>query len=242
VTPGGFYHIARRAAPPGVTGTDVFLAPHDPGFDPGRPADTVLSVDALCLNRDLPTDLPFAGGHPILRLVDGVAAVRGITAVTAATTTLRPPLREKGFWRLISHLSLGHLSVTGGADGANALKEVLRLYDFRDTAETRAAIDALTAITSEAGVARAPEPDLSHSGRTVRRRVPPTFCRGLDISIEMEPRAWQTSGLYLLASVLEKFFRLQATINSFTRTKVLLRGRPGVAASWPARSGARRLG
>jgi type VI secretion system protein ImpG len=242
VTPGGFYHIARRAAPPGVTGTDVFLAPHDPVFDPGRPADTVLSVDALCLNRDLPTDLPFAGGHPILRLVDGVAAVRGITAVTAATTTLRPPLREKGFWRLISHLSLGHLSVTGGADGANALKEVLRLYDFRDTAETRAAIDALTAITSEAGVARAPEPDLSHSGRTVRRRVPPTFCRGLDISIEMEPRAWQTSGLYLLASVLEKFFRLQATINSFTRTKVLLRGRPGVAASWPARSGARRLG
>ena len=28
--------------------------------------------------------------------------------------TLRPPLRENGFWRLVSHLSLGHLSVTGG--------------------------------------------------------------------------------------------------------------------------------
>ncbi len=57
--------------------------------------------------------------------------------VTAPTTTLRPPLRENGFWRLISHLSLGHLSVTGGTGGADALKEVLRLYAFRDTPETQ---------------------------------------------------------------------------------------------------------
>ncbi len=64
---------------------------------------------------------------------------------------LRPPLREKGFWRLVSHLSLGHLSVTGGEDGAVALKEVLRLYDLRETAETRTAIEALTGISASAG-------------------------------------------------------------------------------------------
>ena len=55
-----------RGAParPGVPGTEVFLAPHDPDFDPDKPAEAVLSVDALCVNRDLPTDLPFGGGHP----------------------------------------------------------------------------------------------------------------------------------------------------------------------------------
>ena len=47
--------------------------PADPDFDPERPADTVLSVDALCINRDLPTALPFGGGHPRLRLVEGDA-------------------------------------------------------------------------------------------------------------------------------------------------------------------------
>ena len=147
--PGGFYHVARRAAAPGVPGTEVFLAPHDPDFDPDRPADAVLSVDALCLNRDLPTDLPFGGGHPRLRLVEGTAAVAALNAVTRATTTLRPPLRETGFWRLVSHLSLGHLSVTGGAEGAAALKEVLRLYDLRDTrGNPHAAIEALTGITA----------------------------------------------------------------------------------------------
>ncbi|MGD0106751.1 MAG: type VI secretion system baseplate subunit TssF [Rhodopila sp.] len=237
---GGFYHIARRDAASGVPGTEVFLAPHDPDFDPMRAGDTVLSVDALCLNRDLPTDLPFGGGHPILRLAEGSAAVSGIIAVSAPTTTLRAPLRDKKFWRLISHLSLGHLSVTGGPDGAAVLKEVLRLYDFRDTAETRAAIGAITAIVTEAGVARAPDPP--QTGQQTRRRTPPMFCRGLDITLEMEPRAWQVGGLFLLASVLERFFALNATINSFTRTRVVLRGRSGTAASWPARSGTRSLG
>jgi type VI secretion system protein ImpG len=243
-TPGGFYQVTRRDAAPGVPGTEVFLAPHDPEFDPERPADTVLSIDALCLNRDLPTDLPFSGGHPVLRLVEGIAAVSGVTAVLAATTTLRPPLRDKKFWRLISHLSLGHLSVTGGTDGAAVLKEILRLYDFRDAAETRAAIDAITSITSETGAARAPDPHppSPRAGGGQRARTPPAFCRGLDITIEMDPRIWQTGGLYLLASVLERFFALNATINSFTRTKVELRGRAGAVASWPARSGTRQLG
>jgi type VI secretion system protein ImpG len=120
------------------------------------------------------------------------------------------------------------------------MKEVLRLYDFRDTAETRAAIDAVTGIVSEAGVARAPDPP--RTGQQSGRRSPPAFCRGLDISVEMEPRTWQVGGLFLLASVLERFFALNATVNSFTRTKVVLRGRSGNAASWPARSGTRRLG
>jgi type VI secretion system protein ImpG len=226
--PGGFYHTARRAAAPGVPGTEVFLAPHDPDFDPDRSTDAVLSIDAICVNRDLPTDLPFGGGHPRLRLVEGAAAVASLNAVTAATSTLRAPLRDAGFWRLVSHLSLGHLSVTGGAEGAAALKEILRLYDLRDTAETRTAIEALTGIGAGPGTARAP-------GRAGG------FCRGLEINLEFDPRAWQVGGLYMLAAVLERFLALHGTINSFTRTRVTLRGRPGTAAAWPARSGTRVL-
>ena len=50
----GFYHLARRPTAAPLTGTEVFLAPHDPEFDADSPSGTVLSVDALCLNRDLP--------------------------------------------------------------------------------------------------------------------------------------------------------------------------------------------
>lgn len=228
-TPGGFYHAVRREGAGGLGGTDVFLAPHDPDFDVDRPTDAVLSIDAICLNRDLPGELPFGGGHPRMRLVEGVAAVSRIVCVTAPTPTLRPHLRERGFWRLVSHLSLGHLSVVGGEDGAQALKEVLRLYDFRDSAETRAVIEGLLAVSAKAGAARVPG---ARAG---------AFCRGLDVTLEFDQRSWQAVGLFLLASVLDRFLALHATVNSFVRTTAVLRGRPGQAAAWPARAGARTL-
>jgi type VI secretion system protein ImpG len=225
----GFYHPVRRPSAAPLTGTDVFLAPYDPEFDAERPADAVLSVDALCTNRDLPADLPFGGGHPRLKLVEGVAGVKSIACLTAPTIPLRTPLRERGFWRLVSHLSLGHLSLVGGAEGADALKEVLRLYDLRDSPETRSAIDGLLGVTARPGAARVP------GGRVG------SFCRGIDVTLEFDARAWQASGLYLLAAVLDRFLALHATINSFVRTRAVVRGRSGTVATWPARAGGRVL-
>ncbi len=225
---GGFYHLARRVSVAKLAGSDVFLAPNDAGFDVEAPADAVLSIDALCTNRDLPSELPFGGGHPTLKLVEGVAGVARLACITAPTTTLRAPMRDAGFWRLVSHLSLGHLSVVGGASGANALKEVLLLYDLRESADTRAAIDGLVGVTARPGTARVP-------GARVG-----AFCRGLDVTLEFDPRAWHSAGLYLLAAVLDRFLALHATVNSFVRTTAVLRGR-GVAVSWPARAGGRTL-
>jgi len=228
--PGGFYHLIRRPSAAPLRGSDVYLAPFDPEFDAtAQAADTVLSLDALCTNRDLPVELPFGGGHPRMRLAEGLASVIRISCVTPPTTPLRLKPRDQSFWRLVSHLSLGHLSVVGGADAAAALKEILRLYDLRDTAETRAAIDGLIGVTSRPGAARVPG---ARAG---------AFCRGLDVTLEFDQRAWDVGGLYLLAAVLDRFLALHATVNSFVRTGAMLRGRSGRRANWPARAGARVL-
>ena len=227
--PGGFYHTVRRHSPAPLSGTDMFLAPYDPNFDAERMADAVLSVDALCTNRNLPAELPYGGGHPQLKLVEGIAAVSRVTCLTAPTVPLRAPLREQGFWRLVSHLSLSHLSLIGGEAGASALKEILRLYDLRDSPETRAVIDGLLSVSARPGTARVPG---ERAG---------SFCRGLDVTLEFDARVWESSGLYLLASVLDRFLALHATINSFVRTRVVLRGRGGPAAAWPPRAGGRVL-
>jgi type VI secretion system protein ImpG len=221
------YQAVRRSS--SIGGSETFLAPYDAAFDPDDPTDRILSVDALCFNRDLPAELPFGNGHPAFTLTDGHAAIARLRCLTAPTPTLRPALRDARFWRLISHLSLSHLSVTDGAPGAQALREVLRLYDLYDTAESRSVIDGLIAVTAKPGVARVPG---ARAG---------AFCRGLDVTLEFDARAWQGSGLYLLASVLERFLALHATVNSFVRTSAVLRGRSGAAASWPARSGTRTL-
>jgi type VI secretion system protein ImpG len=129
----------------------------------------------------------------------------------------------------VSHLSLSHLSVVGGEAGAIALKEVLRLYDLRDSPETRAGIDGIVSVSSAPGVSRVP------GGRAG------AFCRGLDVTLVFDQRAWQDSGLFLLASVLDRFLALHATVNSFVRSRAMLQGRSGAAAAWPARVGAQVL-
>lgn len=222
------YQAVRRDST-NLSGTELFLAPCDPDFDANRPADAVLSVDALCLNRDLPSALPFGGGHPLLRPVEGAASIARAACLTAPTPTLRPPLREKRFWRLVSHLALGHLSVVGGESGAAALQEVLRLYDLQASPETRAAIEALTGVESRPGTARVPG------------ARPGSFCRGLDVTLRFDAGAWQGGGPFLLASILDRFLALHATVNAFVRTSVALRGRAEPVKTWPARAGARVL-
>jgi type VI secretion system protein ImpG len=220
---------SRRSAPATLGGTETHLMLRDPQFDPSVPADGVLSIDTLCCNRDLPSLLPFGGGQPTLQVTDPAAPVGSAECLAPPTATLRPQLRERSGWRLVSHLALNHLGVTGGPQAALALREMMRLHDLRDTAETRLALDGITAITARSGVARLPG---------IR---PGCFARGIDVDLTFEPQAWTAGGLYVLAGVLERFFALQVSINGFVRTSAHLRGRSSPIAAWPARSGTRVL-
>ena len=222
------YQVVRRAATPPLSGTDVHVALADSEFDPDRPADSTLSIDAICCNRDLPSALPFGGGRPRLTPVEGLGGVASMAMLTAATPTLRRIAREGGAWALVSHLALNHLSVTGGEQGAEALREILRLYDLRDLPETRAAIEGIVSVTAGPGVARAP------GGRMG------AFVRGLDVRLTLDPRAF-AQGAFLFASVIERFLALHASVNSFVRLTAGFAGRPGVIRTWPPRAGAEPL-
>lgn len=222
------YHVLRRAAAPPLPGTEVWLALADPAFDPDRPGDATLSVDAICCNRDLPASLPFGGGRPRLSPVEGLGGVAAMTMLTAPTPTLRRTAREAGQWALVSHLALNHLSVTGGAAGAEALREILRLYDLRGLPETRAAIEGIVAVDAAPGVARAPGGRLG------------AFVAGLDVRLSLDPRAF-AQGAYLFAAVIERFLALHASVNSFVRLTAAFAGRPGVIRTWPPRAGAKPL-
>jgi len=172
--------------------------------------------------------LPFGAGQPRLRVSQGGMQL-AVDCLSPPTPTLRPGLNDRGAWRLISHLALNHLSVTGGEAGAAALREILRLHDLRDTAETRAALGALVSVDAKPGVARLP------GGRVG------AFARGLDVTLTFDAQTWQAAGLYPLAQVLERFLALQVSVNAFSRTLVALRGRPGTVARFAPRSGTRTL-
>jgi type VI secretion system protein ImpG len=212
---------ARRSG----NGTEMLLSLVDLQFDPDTPADWVASVETTCLNRNLPEQLPYGGGHPQFELVEGVPGVAQIACLTAPTATLRPEMREGARWRLISHLTLNHLSLLDDEEGAEPLREILRLYDFRNSPETRAIIDSILSVRAERGVARAPGREMG------------AFCRGLDVTIEFDGDRFSTSGGFLLASVLDRFLGLYGSINSFSRLTARMKGRSGVSRRWPPRAG-----
>jgi type VI secretion system protein ImpG len=227
---GPYWHASRRLAvdaiPAGDTpsvdrGTEVYLSLVDLGFDPAVPADWIAHVETTCMNRDLPARLPFGGGQPRLQLSGGGGAVSRLTCLTAPTPTLRTHLKEEGLWRLVSHLTLNHLSVSEGPDGADALREILYLYDFTDSAVTRGMIEGLRSI----------------SAKRVLGRSSGAVCRGVEVGIEFDEDRFTGNGLYLFASVLDRFLTLYTSVNTFTRTVATLARREGVYKRFPARAG-----
>ncbi len=151
-----------------------------------------------------------------------------VRCIVPPTKTVRPPLRGSLQWRLISHLSLNHLSIVQGG-GREALQEILRLYTFNEDEDIRKRIAGITGLKSESSVSRV----LFDSGVA--------FCRGLDVDLEFDEEQYAGSGVFLLASVLERFFGLYSAVNSYSRLTVRTRQRKSILKRWPARVGAQRI-
>lgn len=186
--------------------------------------DSVASIDTLCINRDLPEQLPFGGGHPHLQLASGHEAIARVEALLPPTAAVRMNDQEGRNWRLMSHLLLNHLSLFD--NGGAALKDILSLYAFRDSPETKQLVDALIRIRADNTTAR-----LGSGGM-----VP-----GTDIELEFDPVGIDRPSAFLFGAVLDRFFSLYTSVNSFTRLSVSMKGQSKPIATWPARAAERPL-
>lgn len=225
----GTYWLERRVAV--IEGenrneeaSEVHVALVDLHHNPTLPDDEVLDIRLTGFNRNLPARLPSGPQQPRLHLVEGDAPVSSIHCITQPTATLRPPLRNRAHWRLMSHLKLNHLSLTGDGSG-DALKEILRLYDFRDSDTTRKMIESIRSIKTQPIMAP------MHIQRST------ALCRGTQVEIEFDPRLIAGGSAFLFASVLERFLALYCTLNSFTRLIARLSNSEGELKRWPPRAG-----
>ncbi len=228
-----YWFAQRRAAKMGTylrdEGSDVFLSLVDLYFNPNNPDDRTLSITSTCSNRDQPSKLPFSSNQPKLQCVDSAPPCELIRCVTQPSTTVRPSMRNNARWRLISHLSLNHLSITGRDDATSALKEILRLYDFKESSINRAQIESITQVNT-----RSISAPLTIDGRA-------TLCRGIEIEIELDDSQLTGSSSYLFATILEHFFALYCSLNSFTRVLVKLKSKEGYLKKCPPRAGEKIL-
>jgi type VI secretion system protein ImpG len=219
-----FWHPTRRPSQrKDDEGTEVYLTLVDLGFNPSVPRTETLKVEATCTNRDLPARLPFGSAAGDFEL-EAAGVFSSIRCLRKPTPTVRAPMRRGVQWRLISHLSLNYLSLVEGDQGPEALQEILKLYDFADTSVNRQQIAGITGLKA----------------RRVLRPVGSAqsgFVRGLEVSAELDEQQFIGGGVFLLASVLERFLGLYASINSFSQLVLSTRQREGVVKRWPPRAG-----
>ena len=222
------FWLARRrpSTRPNDDGTDISLSLVDLSTETVDPDATVLSVRTTCTNRDLPSRLPFGNQDSDFEM-EGAAAMKRIVALRKPTPPVRPALGKSVLWRLVSHLSLNYLSLVD--EGKGALQEILRLYDVGRTAYSQNVIQSITKIRSEPHFTRL----ISEQGVG--------FARGLRIEMEIDEDQFTGGGAFLFASVLERFFGLSASLNSFTQLSVTTPQRKEGLYEWQPRSGRKML-
>lgn len=222
-----FWHAHRRPSlRKDDEGTEVYLSLVGLDFKPADPPAELLTPRVTCTNRDYVSRLMWRKEWRELE-GEGLPLVQA-RCIVPPTRTVRPPLRGSLQWRLISHLSLNHLSIVQ-AGGREALQEILRLYTFTEDEDVRRRIAGIASLKSQSAVSRV----LFDSGVA--------FCRGLEVDLEFDEDQFAGSGVYLFASVLESFLGLYSSINSFSRLTARTRQRKGILKRWPARVGEQKV-
>ncbi len=220
---GACWHLQRRPSGRfGDRGTDVFISFCDLNHAPVHPPEETVTVRTVCSNRDLPARLHL--GDPAGDFdTETAAPVEAILCLVKPTAVLRPALRGALQWRLISHLSLNHLSLVEG--GEAPLKEILTLYDFDSSPATRQQIGGIVSVSS----------------RHVARRVGQGLVQGVEVTIVFDEDRFVGSGLYLFASVLERFLGQYVSLNSFVSLVATTVQAKETVKKWPPRNGDRVL-
>ena len=198
-----FWHARRQdTGRPELPGTEIYLSFVDLEFAPTAPAQDVLFAHTLCTNRFLAEEIP-AGA--ILQ-VERAIPTSLIRILKKPTPQLDPPIEGRTLWRLISHLSLNYLSLSDSKEGLRALREILRLYSFTEHTDTYQQVSGINEMSAKPVV------------RLIGTDAWRGFCQGVEITLTFDERQYVGSSAFLLASVLNRFFALYSSVNSFTPT------------------------
>lgn len=182
-----------------------------------------LSVELTCTNCNLPRQLNAGDINQPGEQTPESLTFRNITAPTAS---FAPPLDQDFLWKLISNMSLNYLSLTD----INALKVTLETYDlprYYDRQALKVSQKKLAALSS----IRQEAVDRLHRGLPVR---------GVRVDLTVDSQGFVGQGdLFVFASVLNQFFALYTSLNSYHELRVI--STQGDVYLWPSQTGQQPL-
>jgi len=186
-------------------------------------AHETLSIELICTNQNLPRRLKLGD---ICMACEETPEFLSFRNITPATSSFAPPLSRDFLWKLISNMSLNYLSLAN----VDALKVILETYDlpryYDQHAEkvSKRLLGGLKSIKHQ-------HVDRLHRGLPLR---------GLRTELTIDPEGYIGEGdLFVFASVLNEFFALYASLNSYHELRV--KSTQGEVYQWTPRMGLQPL-
>ena len=177
----------------------------------------------MCTNQNLPRKLKLGDINQACEETPEFLSFRNITPTTSS---FAPPLTRDFLWKLISNMSLNYLSL---AD-VNALKVILETYDLPRYYDQQAEKVSKRLLGGLKFI-------MHHHVDRLHRGLP---VRGLRTELTIDPQGYIGEGdLFLFASVLNEFFALYASLNSFHELQV--KSTQGEVYQWTPRMGLQPL-
>ncbi len=182
--------------------------------------DVTVSLDILATNRDLPSTLDVGD----INLSTAKSKISNITFqnITVPTKSYVPPIRGDFLWKIVSNMSLNYLAL----DNIQTLRSVIEAYDLigaNDVLQkkhTESLLNGLETISYKTT-------DMIFKGLPIR---------GVKINLTLDAKKYSTIGeAYIFLNVLNEFFSLYCTINSFHKLEATIDKK--AKFSWEARMG-----
>lgn len=211
-------------------GTDLYVSLVDAEAAPCSPDLNGLEITAWCTNRHLPKQLTLGAG-PTDFTWDLAGPIQAVKCL--ARSEPKPSLIDgEATWKALSHLSLNCRPLFGdeAEQGAQVLRDLLRIYADPAEPEALNQLQGVRSARAQAVLRRLP---LEES-----RGGPPSFARGLEITVGFDESPFASQGVFLLGSILEQFLTRYAGLNSFTETVIRTEQR-GEIMRWPMQIGRR---
>ncbi|HYG09132.1 MAG TPA: type VI secretion system baseplate subunit TssF [Pyrinomonadaceae bacterium] len=218
-----FWHAIRRNSNRReVPGTEMSLSFLDLNFKPADPPVQTVYAHTLCTNREL--TITMRENAP-LKLEEALLEY-DITLLGRPSLPYSPMIGGPTAWRLVSHLSLNHLSLSEGSDSLNALREILGLYCVSNRPSVLNQIAGITQM------------EIAKKSMYMGDGAWQGFCRGTGITLTFDEDMYRGSGAFLLGAVLNSFFGLYTAVNSFTQLTIKKLSQPEMIwKQWEPRAG-----
>lgn len=200
-----FWHARRGAAfKSGLRGSDMLLTFVDPEFDPSTPATRTLLAKLLCTNRGLAETLP-AGSE--LHGED-IGAIGKIRVLHKPSMQSQAAPDGAARWKLVSQLSLNHLSLVDGAKALDSLKELLSLNNLTGSVAAANQIGAIDSLACKRVM------------RYVGDDPWQGYRYGYELTLRLAERGTRGSSALLFGAVLHRFLGMFAGINTFVELRM----------------------